>query len=202
MTDREFFLSNLGKMDFRSGRSLVKSNVDIARFDCNKCFRQCTRRIRYPTCNHAICADCLADLIWDDNIHFMCCRDPYCKLCYASSDVVAEKNDSKSTMLFEKRLYDDIPTPFCTFRDHVTSAPNSVPFRCDKCSVASTRRIRFVACNHAICAPCLALLIWDAADPDHFLCCEDASCQICETPSSVVAESANSTRKLYKVRTE
>ena len=78
-------------------------------FNCDKCDVLCTRRLRFVACNHALCANCVADLIWDGkDEHFLCCMDPHCRLCNVPTDIVAETYGGTTTnTIFEKRLTDD-----------------------------------------------------------------------------------------------
>ncbi len=83
----------------------------------------------------------------------------------------------------------------------IVSVHPSVPtamVNCDKCHTQSARWVRFEACNHAICPPCLADIIWDGRDGGlHFLCCLEPWCPICAEVTNIVVESDSGTSRVH-----
>ncbi len=67
------------------------------------------------------------------------------------------------------------------------ASQSDAAFECSKCSFPCFRMVRFLACNHIICVDCVNDLIWEG-DHEHFLCCIDPTCRICQTPTDIVAE--------------
>ena len=76
-------------------------------FECDKCKFPCNRRLFFLSCNHSLCAGCTVDIVWDgEDDHFMCCIDPFCKICETSTDIIVETFGGTSRTIVEKRLPD------------------------------------------------------------------------------------------------
>ncbi len=73
--------------------------------DCDKCKKPSERWFRFAPCRHTICANCIADIVWDaNNTHHICCFDPTCLICDSPADIIAETDTGTSKMLYEIRL--------------------------------------------------------------------------------------------------
>ena len=60
-------------------------------------------------------------------------------------------------------------------------------YLCDICKELAPRRMYFLKCRHSSCPSCLGELIWGNKD-EHFLCCHDPTCPICEEHTDIIVE--------------
>ena len=83
------------------------ANVDSLLY-CNKCNNHGhRRRLFFPECSHGLCSNCVTDIIWEGEIHFLCCPDPFCPVCQTNSDITIETYQGLKKTIYEKNYSDD-----------------------------------------------------------------------------------------------
>ncbi len=80
----------------------AKSILDYIMYRCDKCNTTNERRLLFADCNHSLCPACFANIIWEKNVHFLCCMDPFCPICEKRSDITVETYGGKSHTISEK----------------------------------------------------------------------------------------------------